>query len=111
MDERETAGDQSHLVGLEMADEVPSRVLYVFHLPQGFLDAVLAEGRQAGGERLAAAVGAETLGDGDDGDLVRVAAGAGDPVADGREVLLDGHRTATSAPNLAPSALRRCEGR
>src|SRR5438309_9843998 len=111
MDQRKAPGDEAHLVGLKVADQVPLRVLYVVHLPQRLLDAVLAEAGEAGGERLAARAGAEALRDGDDRDVVRVAPGARDPLAHGAEVGLDRQRTAMIAPNRRPSASRRCEGR
>src|SRR5260370_31821554 len=111
MDELEAAGGLLHLVRLEVAYEMPSGSADDVHLRHRFLDAVLAEDCQAGIDRLLRAVGAETLGHGDDRDVVGVAAGLGDALADRLEVRGDAHRIATMAPKRAPSALRRCDGR
>src|SRR5438067_13302796 len=110
VDELELPGSLLDLVGLEVADEMPRRAAHGGHLGQRLLDPVLAEDGQARVERLLALGRAKALRDGDDGDLVRVASGACDSVADRREVGCDGHRKATIAPNRVPSGWRRCEG-
>ena len=94
-----------------MADEVPLPSLHLTHLLQRLLDAVLAELAQAGLERLLADFRPEPFGDRDDGDLVRVASGPCDAVANGGEVLGDAHRKATIAPKRLPSGWRRCDGK
>ena len=110
LDELELPGRRLHLVCLEVTDEMPRRAAQGLHLAERLLDAVLAEDRQAGVERLLAFGRPKAFGDGDDGDLVRVPSGVRDAPAHILQVGGDAHRKATIAPNLVPSGWRRCEG-
>src|SRR5207253_5931141 len=103
LDQGEPASGQANLVGLQMADEVPLPSLHLTHLLQRLLDAVLAELAQAGLERLIADLRPKSFCNCDDRDLVRVASGPCDLVANGGEVLGDAHRKATMAPKRLPS--------
>src|SRR5438552_2705094 len=104
-------GSLFDLVRLQVADQVPGGVSDQLHLWQRFLDSILAEDGQPGLHRLPASVPTKALGDGDDGDLVGVAARAGDALAHRLQILGDAHLIATMAPKRAPSGVRRCEGR
>jgi hypothetical protein len=78
LDAAERGGGLARFVGLQMADEVPLEIEIpqLVDLRERFLDLVLAEQTLAGGGRLADAIGAEGLRDGDELDLRRVAPGA-----------------------------------
>jgi hypothetical protein len=73
---------------LQTPDEVPSGAGHFGHLVGGFLDAVLAEHGQPGGDRVAKPAGNDCLRDGHQRDLGRVAADPGacrrDPLEDRR---------------------------
>ena len=113
LDERKPADDLLHLVRLQVPDQVPLRAVDRVHLGQRLLDPVLAEDLEARGDGLPADLRPEALGDGDDHELVRVAAGLLDSFADRSQVLsyVGDHRKATMAPNRLPSGYRRCEGK
>src|SRR5690349_15924830 len=79
MDDREGTGGLAGLVGLEVPDEMPPGAGQPRCLPDlalRLLDFVLAEIPLPGLPRRAHTIGIEGLGDGDQGDLRRVAAGA-----------------------------------
>ncbi len=76
------------------------------HFGNGLMDPVLAEDPQTCAQRFPANRDVESLGDGDDRDAVRLAAGASDALADLGEVLGDVHRVARAAGfNPAATAL------
>ncbi len=97
LDARERCGGLLRLVRLEVADEMPPcrDIGRVGDLLQAFLHLVLAELPLPGRPRLAHAVGAERLRDGDQRDLgcrpSRAAGRLGDPLPDFGEVAGDGH--------------------
>ena len=111
MDEHKPAGGSPGLVRLQVADKVPLRALYRVHLRHRLLDAVLAQDSQPSIEGRPADLRPESLGDRDDSDLFGVTAGLGDALANRPEVFLDAHLSATIAPNLVPSGMRRCDGK
>ena len=110
LDERKPPSRQLHLVGLQVADQVPFGALDGVHLRQRLLDPVLAKVAQSRLQGLRANLGTEPFGDRDDRDLVRIASRASDALADRTQPFADAHRKATIAPNRVPSGWRRCEG-
>jgi hypothetical protein len=98
LDDGEGLEGPPRFVRLERTHEVPRRALDERGLRLGFLDAVLAERRQARGDGGPDALDVNGLGDRDEGDLSRIApdpgAGGGDPLEDRltrRPELIDGY--------------------
>jgi hypothetical protein len=89
LDEREAAGGEPDLVGLQVADQVPLGARHRVHLPERLLHAVLAQHPESGLHRLPAGLRRPALGDRHDGHLVGIAPAALDPPPDRGEALGD----------------------
>ncbi len=86
---------------------MPFGLRKLIHLGQRLMYAVLAQDVQARDEGFAAHRDVEAFGNGDDSDVVGIAAGATYTFANRGEVSGNAHRIATIAPNRVPSGWRR----
>ncbi len=107
LDQPKPARGLAHLIGLQVADEMPLRARKELHFVERLMDPVLAQHVQAGVERPAARRDVEAFGDGDDGDVAWIASRPNDALADLGQVLSNAQRIATMAPNRVPSGWRR----
>jgi hypothetical protein len=77
LDRLEQLDRPAGLVRLKRPDQMPASARHLGRLRFGLLDAVLAEQGQAGGDRVTQPGCRDGLGDRDQGDLRRIAAGSG----------------------------------